>query len=237
MTFSFTSTILSPDTARQFLDLLNCFNLHVLNAVLPTHQNNNILDLILVRTDELTALNQLSQITLLCIATCLSANPKIVSTTRKLHNINLQSFVQDISSFTLFNSPPSNLTEPCDQCNSDLSAILDKHAPLRAKIITIWPKVPWYNDYIREQKRICCRLERSWRHSHTKTDHPAFIHQCTVVKQSIYTSKMNYHSDLINEAGVDRKALFRNVDRLLHTRPEKFFSIVLVSCSISKQFR
>lgn len=33
---------------------------------------------------------------------------------------------------------------------------------------------------------------------------------------------MNYYSDLINEAGVYSKALFRNVDRLLHRKPEKF---------------
>ena len=45
------------NTPRQFLDLLNCFNLHVLNTNSPTHKNNNILDLIIVRTDEVTALN------------------------------------------------------------------------------------------------------------------------------------------------------------------------------------
>ena len=124
----------------------------------------------------------------------------------------------------------------CDQYNSDLSTILDKHAPLRTKIITIRPKAPWYNNYIREQKRICRRLERSWRHSHTETDHQAYINQCTVVKQSIYTSKMNYYSDLINETGVDSKALFRNVDRLLHRKAEQFLPTCSSAAALANNF-
>ena len=51
--FSFHINNPFDNTARQFLDLLNCFNLHVLNTVLPPHQNN-ILDLIILRTHELT---------------------------------------------------------------------------------------------------------------------------------------------------------------------------------------
>ncbi|XP_068707641.1 uncharacterized protein [Montipora foliosa] len=232
------------NTARQFLDLLNCINLHVLNTVSLTHKNNNILDLIIARTDELTALNPFvndpvisDHFAVHCnLPISKPQNHKMVSTTRSLHNINLQSFVQDITSSTLFNSPSSDLTELCDQYNSDLSTILDKHAPLRTKIITIRPKAPWYNNYIREQKTICRRLERSWRHSHTETDHQAYINQCTVVKQSIYTSKMNYYSDLINEAGVDSKALFRNVDRLLHRKAEKFLPTCSSAAALANNF-
>ena len=119
------------NTARQFLDLLNCFNLHVLNTVSPTHKNNNILDLIIVRTDELTALNPSVNDPVISDHFAVHCNlpigkpqnPKMVSTTRSLHNINLQSFVQDITSSTLFNSPSSDLTELCDQYNNDLSWI------------------------------------------------------------------------------------------------------------------
>ena len=124
----------------------------------------------------------------------------------------------------------------CDQYNSDLSTILDKHAPLRTEIITIRPKAPWYNNYIREQKRICRRLERSWRHFHTETDHQAYINQCTVVKQSIYTSTMDYYSDLINEAGIHSKALFRNVDRLLHRKAEKFLPTCSSAAALANNF-
>lgn len=41
----------------QFLDLINCFNLHFLNTVSPTHKDNNILDLIIMRSGKLSALN------------------------------------------------------------------------------------------------------------------------------------------------------------------------------------
>ena len=78
------------NTSRQFLDLLNCFNLHVLNTVSPTHKNNNILDLIIVRTDELTALNQSVNDPVISDPFAVHCNlpignpqnPKMVSTTR-----------------------------------------------------------------------------------------------------------------------------------------------------------
>lgn len=84
------------------------------------------------------------------------------------------------------------------------------------RIIITRPKAPWYN------KRICRRLERSWRHSHSETDHQAYVYLCSVrVKRTIYPSKMDYYSNQIKQAGVDGKKLFRGVDRLLHRKPVK----------------
>lgn len=43
----------------------------------------------------------------------------------------------------------------------------------------------------------------------------------TVIKRTIYPSKMDYYSNQIKQAGVDGKKLFRSVDRLLHRKPVK----------------
>ena len=106
---------------------------------------------------------------------------------------------------------------------------MDKHAPLRKRIITIRHKAPWYKNDVREQRRISRRLKRSWRHSHSGTDHQAYIYLYTVVKRTIYTSKMDYYSNQIKrEAGVDGEKLFRRVDRLFHRKPVKDTWIIFI---------
>ena len=47
---------------------------------------------------------------------------------------------------------------------------------------------------------------------------------------------MNYYSDLINEAGVDSKALSRNVDRLLHRKPDKFLPTCSSAAALANSF-
>ena len=51
--------------------------------------------------------------------------------TRKLRNIDSDSSCTDIRSSSLYNLPSLDLSELCDQYDTVLSSILDKHAPLR----------------------------------------------------------------------------------------------------------
>ena len=108
-----------------------------------------------------------------------------------------------------------------------MSSILDEHTPLRTRIITLRPHAPWYNNEIREQKTICRKCERCWRRYGLAFDYQSYVDQCLVVKNTIFKSKRDYYSNLIDEAGSDNKSLFRTIDRLLHRKPEK----CLPSCS------
>ena len=51
-----------------------------------------------------------------------------------------------ILSSNLFQNPADNLDELCDQYDSIISSINDKHAPLKTRNVTIHPFTPWYND-------------------------------------------------------------------------------------------
>ena len=55
----------SNSTVSQFLDLLNCFNLDIVNLCTPTHKNNNVLDLIIARSSETSYLSQIYQFKIL----------------------------------------------------------------------------------------------------------------------------------------------------------------------------
>jgi len=41
-----------------------------------------------------------------------------------------------------------------------LNEVLDKHAPLRTRIMKNRPKIPWFNDDIKQLKRKRRRLEK-----------------------------------------------------------------------------
>ena len=106
-------------------------------------------------------------------------NAKLTVMTRKLCNIDSDSLCTDIRSSSLYNSRSLNLSELCDQYSSVLSSILDKHAPLRKRVITIRPRAPWYSEEIKEQKVTCRRLEGRWCHSRLTSDYQAILYRTT----------------------------------------------------------
>ena len=72
------------------------------------------------------------------------------------------------------------------QYDSVLSSILNKHAPLRKRVIAIRPSAPWYIEEIKEQKEICRRLKRRWRRSRLTSEYQSYTEQRTVVKNTIF---------------------------------------------------
>ena len=232
----------SESTASQFLDLLNCFNLDIFNLCTPTHTNNYVLDLIITGSGE-TSVSNLSvydpvisdHFAVHCsLAIKKPPNAKLTVINRKLCNIDSDSLCTDIRSSSLYNCPSLDLSELCDQYDSVLSSILDKHAPLRKRVITNRPRAPWYSEEIKEQKVICRRLERRWRRSRLTSDYQSYTDQRTVVKNTIFKSKMDYYSNLIYLAESDRKTLFRTITRLLHRKADKLLPFQLF-CSWSRQ--
>ena len=80
---------------------------------------------------------------------------------RKLKNIDINCFTDDIKTSELITSPISNLQDAIQQYNDVLSDLPDTHAPFKEKTVKIDHKAPWFNDDIysaREKRR---RLERT----------------------------------------------------------------------------
>ena len=105
-------------------------------------------------------------------------NAKLTVMTRKLCNIDSDSLCTDIRSSSVYNSPSFDLLELCDQHDSEsvLSSILDKHAPLRKRVISIRPLAPWYSEEIKKQKVMASfpthfRLSILYRTTHCCKEH------------------------------------------------------------------
>ena len=116
---------------------------------------------------------------------------KLTISSRKLRTIDPDNLRRDIRSSSLYNSPSQEITELCDQYDSVLLSILDKHAPLRTKIITLRPNAPWYSEEIRKQKSNCRKVERRWRRSKLESDYRPYANQRTVIQNTIFKSKMD----------------------------------------------
>ncbi|CAB4003243.1 Hypothetical predicted protein [Paramuricea clavata] len=98
-----------------------------------------------------------------------------------------------------------------------LHTILDNHAPIKSREITLRPKAPWYTNEINDKKRIRRQLERKWHKTRTNADWNRYKQQCYAVNKLIDSSKSAYYTDLINNGSSDQKTLFKTVSNLLHT--------------------
>lgn len=61
----------------------------------------------------------------------------------------------------------------------------------------------------------------------SETDHQAYIYLCTVVKRTIYPSKMDYYCNQIKPTGVDGKKLFCSVDHLITCTQKDRYSLFI----------
>ena len=66
-----------------------------------------------------------------------------------------------------------------------LRSLLDKHAPVKERVVTVRPSAPWYTAEVTIEKRKRRQLERKWRASELPSDRVQYVHQCSVVNNLI----------------------------------------------------
>ena len=151
-----------PDDADaiKFLDLLECMGLtqHVITL---THRSGHTLDLIITRDlDGLVQTTPISDSFLSDHCTVLSElTIRMPPTTvkevcyRKTKAIDIESFKDDLRKLRLCQDPPDALIDLVSCYGLTMTSLLDKHAPLQKKTMTVCPRVPWFNNEVKEAKR------------------------------------------------------------------------------------
>ena len=137
-----------------------------------------------------------------------------LKTYRKMKAINLTSFSTDIENSDLYTSQERLLEESVTQYYDVLGDLLEKHAPLKTKWLTIRPAAPWVNDDILSARKERRRMERRWRLSRLTVDLEIFMNQRDIVKKMIYTAKSEFYANQIKDQAGNPKALFRTVGAL-----------------------
>ena len=89
---------------------------------------------------------------------------------RKIKGIDEGKFKDDILRSDLFENCPHILADLVHCFNKSLADVLNKHAPMRKKVMNARPLVPWFNEKIKLASRKKRKAERKWRHTGRRED-------------------------------------------------------------------
>ena len=138
----------------------------------------------------------------------------------KLRNIKLTKFSEDIESAIAQFSGDNSAEQFVAVYNNEMRDVLEKHAPLQTKEITLRPNSPWYSDDLRVAKRDKRKAERVWRRTNLTLHRDIFKENCRLYSKLLAQSKQEYYYRRISECGNDSKRLYGLTNRLLGKNQE-----------------
>ena len=206
--------------ASSFLNMLELYGLqqHVSG---PTYSGNHTLDLLISRRDE-------TFVTSPSIHHDLPSDHAVVKcqlnigrpppcsksiSSRKIRDIDMDEFCNDITTSTLYSSPAgTDLDSLVEVFNDKLTSILDEHAPVIDRSVTLRPHAPWYTDRLRAAKQERRQCERSWMKSNLTVDKESYKEKCIQYTNLLVSSKSEFHCNQI--AGANQRDLFRAIEKL-----------------------
>ena len=93
--------------------------------------------------------------------------------------------------------------------------LINTHAPLTTRVITIRPKTPWYNNEMSDAKQQFRREERRWRETWLVVRRDIFTTLRNLCKNQLVTAKSAYHCQEIQESARDVKAMYRVTNNIM----------------------
>ena len=225
MTGDFNFHVERPDAnAMKFLDILDAggFDQNVRGI---THKHGHTLDLIitrqgdLIKTDPPKIVNGCFDISDHLPITCdvyIQKPPptKKEISHRNLRNIDIEAWHDDLKK-ALSNpvSPINDVNIACGHFNQTLLHTMDKHAPIRTRLVTLRPYAPWFDNSLKSLKRKKRQLERRYRSTGLEVHRQVFSEHCTLYYDAIKSAKQDYYRKRISNS--DQSQLFNLIDDLL----------------------
>ena len=139
---------------------------------------------------------------------------------RKLQSINSEAFKADIINSELIKYPKSNATELAQQYDSVLYTLINLHAPLVTKKISLKPPNPWMTPAILTSKQHRRYLERVWRKNPTALNRSRLTRQTHLCNRQMSKAKSAHYSKIIAEHSGDYGSLWKAFNKILHRCPK-----------------
>ena len=214
----------NPDT-REFISLISAFNLRSHISV-ATHKAGHSLDAVISRRDSYFTTNyDINDIGIsdhFLVRIFLNAtkpkNSKTTVTKRTIKDIDLNSFAEDVSN-KLIISPELDVKSAVCKYDTTLRHILDAHAPLQTKNVTIRHNKKWFSDQIKKAKVLRRRLERKKQKSGLDADKIAYTNQCRYVNYLVTEAKTEFLKKSVCESKGDIKQLFQVTKKIFTWKP------------------
>ena len=139
---------------------------------------------------------------------------------RKLQSINMEAFKADIQNYDLIRYPKTNATELALQYDSALHTLINLHAPLVTKKISIKPPNPWMTPAILASKRYRRYLERVWRSNPTTLNRSRLTRQTHLCNRQMSKAKWAHYSKIIAEHSGDYRSLWKAFNKIYNRCPK-----------------
>ena len=215
---------ISNSEANKFLALLSATN-HEHHLTEATHIGGHILDPVITRRGELPIRDiaydhSIRSDHYAAIFTIPINAPPITKQTvniRKWQNINTDAFCEDIKSSDILSAllnPSTGATDAFSTYNTTLEALLDNHAPVLKRTMTIRTGSPWFNAEIKLAKAKRRVLEDQWRKSKLTVHREMYTHQRDLTNELCDKAKKTYYHDKLSVR--DQNQLYTVANNLLH---------------------
>jgi len=167
--------------AARFLELLTSMGLEQ-HVDKPTHISGHTLDLIITRcSNSLLFAKPIADYlfsdhtTVLCDLESGKPPPRARQVSnRKVKDIDREKLQVVLLLSELCQNIRDTLDELVNSYNTTLAQALDRHAPLRTKVIRSRPLVPWFNEEIKAARGEKRKAERRWRRTGSREDMLAY---------------------------------------------------------------
>ena len=113
------------------------------------------------------------------------------------------------------NNIQGTVNELVNRYSLGLRALLDKHAHIIHRVVTVRRHAPWYTESLRDAKRCRMRFERVWRYSKKEAHLIAYRQQFRSVSIQLTEANRYYYSTKIEASNNDQKSLFDIIKKLL----------------------
>ncbi len=213
---------LSDSDTRKFNGLLESCGL-LQHIAEPTHIDGHTIDLLIMRENERTKVDHLiSDHFTVLFQMDIPKPPSVFRNVifRKIKSIDIDQLKSDLAPSNLCVSPSQDLDQLVKDYRQTLGSLLDIHAPLQSNVMAIRPTVPWYNQEIKDAKRIRRGLERKMNQTDSKDDIAAFKAKRNSVCCMLYSAQKDHYTNVIEKSGGNQKALFKVTNSLLGKNQE-----------------
>ena len=122
---------------------------------------------------------------------------------RNFRTVNAVTFRQDIPVFRSEDLESLSVEQQLlvDMYDNTLTCLVDKHAPVKERSVRLRQDTAWYNEDLRNEKRVKRQKERAWRKSKLEVHRQIYVDQCERVNNLLTKTKAVYYSHMVSDAG------------------------------------
>ena len=135
---------------------------------------------------------------------------------RKIKGIDEGKFKEYILRSDLFENCPRTLDDLVHCYNKSLADVLDKHAPMRQKVINARPLVPGFNEKIKLARHKKRKAEQKWRGTGRREDMLDYKAKKNYVNQIMNEARITFYQDFIENNSTNQHKLFIAAKTLLN---------------------